>query len=108
MGTLQLASSSAPRASLWSSRRFQGIAGNVLLYLLLILGGATMLVPFIYMVSTGLKPGPQVFLFPPVWIPSPVEWSNFADAWSVIGVRTFTNTVIFAACIVFGQGLVTT
>jgi len=67
-----------------------------------------MLVPFIYMLSTGLKSGPQVFLFPPVWIPSPLQWSNFSDAWTTIGARTFANTVFFSACIVFGQGLVTT
>lgn len=106
MGTLRVAREQ--RAGILSGRRFQGIAVKVLIYLGLIIGGATMLVPFVYMVSTGLKSGPQVFLFPPVWIPSPVQWSNFSDAWSVIGVRTFTNTVIFAACIVFGQGLVTT
>lgn len=67
-----------------------------------------MIVPFVYMLSTGLKSGPQVFLFPPVWIPSPIQWSNFSEAWAVIGARTFANTVIFAACVVFGQGIVTT
>lgn len=106
VGTLQLARSS--RTSIWTSQRFQGTVGKVVLYALLIVGGATMLVPFVYMVSTALKSGPQVFLFPPVWIPSPLQWSNFTDAWSVIGVRTFANTVLFAVCIVFGQGLVTT
>jgi multiple sugar transport system permease protein len=106
VGTLQLARSS--RTGLRGGQRFQQVVGRVLTYLFLVVGGATMLVPFIYMVSTGLKTGPQVFLFPPVWIPSPVQWSNFADAWTVIGVRTFLNTVLFAACIVFGQGLVTT
>ncbi|HEX5417025.1 MAG TPA: carbohydrate ABC transporter permease [Chloroflexota bacterium] len=106
MGTLQLTRSS--RTTLWGSQRFQTFFGKSLTYLLLVVGGATMLIPFIYMVSTALKTGPQVFLFPPVWIPSPIQWSNFGDAWSVIGVRTFVNTVFFAASIVFGQGLVTT
>lgn len=106
VGTLQL--TRASEAGAWRSRRVQGILGTTLTYLLLALGGATMVIPFIYMVSTGLKSGPQVFLFPPVWIPSPLQWSNFTDAWSVIGARTFANTVLFAACIVFGQGLVTT
>lgn len=106
MGTLQLTRSS--RTTLWGSQRFQTIFGKSLTYLFLVLGGATMLIPFFYMISTALKTGPQVFLFPPVWIPSPLQWSNFGDAWSVIGVRTFANTVFFAACIVFGQGLVTT
>ena len=67
-----------------------------------------MFVPFAYMLSTALKPNTQVFLFPPVWIPHPLEWDNFRLAWNVVGGRTFVNTVIFAVSIVVGQGLVTT
>ena len=106
MGVLQLAES----VGITNRRRwwFQRVIGRVLLYACLLVGGAAMVVPFVYMVSTALKSGPQVFLFPPVWIPSPIQWSNFADAWSVLGVRTFANTIFFAGCIVFGQGLVTT
>jgi multiple sugar transport system permease protein len=105
MGTLQLATQShrAAFGARWSQRVAQALT-----YAFLVLGGAVMLVPFVYMVSTALKPGPQVFLFPPVWIPNPPTWSNLREAWNVVGFRTFLNTVIFAASIVFGQGLVTT
>lgn len=105
MGTLL---AERQQTSVWHSRRFQNALTQTLTYACLIVAGSTMLVPFAYMLSTALKPGPQVFLFPPVWIPSPLQWQNFVDAWNVVGVRTFLNTIFFAASIVFGQGLVTT
>lgn len=105
MGAL-LIESATPRA--WQGQRFQSSLARLATYLLLLVGGATMFVPFAYMLSTSLKPGSQIFLFPPVWIPSPLQWSNYPDAWRVIGVRTFLNTIFFAASIVVGQGLVTT
>lgn len=106
MGALQLAGRPAEHAL--RGQRFQDGVARFVTYLLLVIGGTTMLVPFAYMLSTALKPGPQVFLFPPVWIPTPLAWQNFGDAWSVIGVRTFLNTIFFAGSIVLGQGLVTT
>jgi multiple sugar transport system permease protein len=93
---------------LLASARLQGALGRGLTYLLLAVGGVTMVVPFVYMVSTSLKPGNQVFLFPPVWIPDPVTWPNYADAWYVLTARTFLNTIFFTTSIVIGQGLVTT
>ena len=46
--------------------------------------GATMLVPFLWMVSTSLKTPGQVFQFPPVWIPNPVKWSNYHEIFDVL------------------------
>lgn len=105
MGTLL---KEAPRTSIWQGQRFHEGIFRFLTYAILAVAGAAMLLPFVYMFSTALKPGFQVFLFPPVWIPSPFVWHNFIDAWNVIGVRTFINTVIFAVCVVVGQGTVTT
>jgi multiple sugar transport system permease protein len=81
---------------------------RVLVYLLLILGGITMLIPFAFMLSTSLKPPTQVLLIPPEWIPRPVRWANYADALGILRWSTFLNTVIFTVSIVIGQGLVTT
>jgi multiple sugar transport system permease protein len=81
---------------------------RVLVYLLLILGGITMLIPFAFMLSTSLKPPTQVLMIPPEWIPRPVRWANYADALGILRWSTFLNTVIFTVSIVVGQGLVTT
>jgi len=42
-------------------------------------GAVVMLVPFIWMVSTSLKTGAAVFVYPPQWLPDPLVWSNYAD-----------------------------
>ncbi|HEY3078607.1 MAG TPA: carbohydrate ABC transporter permease [Chloroflexota bacterium] len=113
VGALQLergeaATTAAPAAAARrrSSRNERWIGG--LVYLALLIGGITMLVPFAFMLSTSLKPPTQVLLIPPEWIPRPIRLANYADALEVLGWRTFLNTIIFTTSIVLGQGLVTT
>jgi multiple sugar transport system permease protein len=77
-------------------------------YLLLTIGGITMLVPFAFMLSTSLKAPQQVLAIPPELLPSPIRWQNYADALYVLRPRTFLNSIVFAASVVFGQGLVAT
>jgi multiple sugar transport system permease protein len=60
-------------------------------YVLLAIGGVFALVPFIWMVSTSLKTREQLFVFPPEWIPNPVVWQNYVQAWVAL---PFTNMLI--------------
>jgi ABC-type glycerol-3-phosphate transport system permease component len=53
----------------------------------------TMLVPLIWMVSTSLKAPAQVSIYPPVWIPNPIVWGNYPEAFSAAPfVLYFINT----------------
>lgn len=79
-----------------------------LIGLLLVIGGLVNLVPFFWTLSTSLKVSSEVFAYPPQWIPSPIEWSNYSKAWDKVSGRVFLNSVIFASSIVILQGLVTT
>jgi len=81
---------------------------TALIYLALVVGGLTMVIPFAFMVSTSLKGPQQVLAIPPQWIPSPIRWENYADALYVLRPRTFLNSIIFAVSVVLGQGLVAT
>lgn len=64
-------------------------------HLVLIIASLFFMIPFIWMVSTSLKPLTQVFTFPPEWIPKPVMWSNYLDAMSYIPFFTYLkNTII--------------
>jgi multiple sugar transport system permease protein len=47
------------------------------------------LVPLIWMVSTSLKPGAEVFSSPPRLIGSEVRWQNYADVWSYVPFGTY-------------------
>ena len=67
-----------------------------------------MVMPFLYMISTSLKPPNQVFLYPPRWIPNPIVWANYPTAAVRLTALAFLNSVIFTTAIVLGQGLVTT
>ena len=64
-------------------------------HLVLIIASFFFMIPFIWMVSTSLKPLTQVFTFPPEWIPKPVKWSNYIDAMNYIPFFTYLkNTII--------------
>ena len=81
---------------------------TLLVYLALIVGAFFMVMPFVYMLSTSLKPANQVFIFPPRWIPDPIVWSNYVVAVGRLGIGAVMNSAIFTLAIVLGQGLVTT
>ncbi|MCF6410191.1 carbohydrate ABC transporter permease [Pseudalkalibacillus salsuginis] len=69
----------------------------------LIIASAFFIVPFIWMVSTSLKPLTQVFSFPPEWIPKPFQWSNYLDAMEYIPFFTYLdNTMVITLLSTFG------
>jgi multiple sugar transport system permease protein len=56
--------------------------------------------PFLWMVSTSLKPEDEVFTWPPRLIPWPPVWSNYAEAWRIAPFgRYFLNTAFVAVAI---------
>jgi multiple sugar transport system permease protein len=78
----------------------QGIA-----YLLLFALGLLMALPFLWMVSTALKPDALVFRIPPEWFPRPWVWRNFVDAMTILGhpVHLYAwNTTVIAVLGVVG------
>src|SRR5205814_2971384 len=84
--------------------RLGGVAGNALAYLLLGLGAVVMIVPFLWMISTAIKPEGEVFLFPPEWIPHPIVWSNFSDALAKFPfVNASVNSVLVSSLSTLGQ-----
>lgn len=77
---------------------------NLLLHLFLITGSVAMLLPFIWMLSTSLKTPPQIFTYPPVWIPDPIAWQNYRETVSVMPFgRFYLNSLIVASSITFLQ-----
>jgi multiple sugar transport system permease protein len=77
---------------------------QVILHLILICGSITMLVPFIWMISTSLKDIGQVFIIPPVWIPHPIRWSNYIKAWTALPfANAYINSIKIAAIVVIAQ-----
>lgn len=73
-------------------------------YLLLFVGVAVFILPFLWMLSTALKPNADVLAYPPDFIPSSFEWHNFTDAWNALPFNRFlVNTIIITAAAVAGN-----
>ncbi len=69
-------------------------------YIILSVGAVSMLLPFAWMISTSLKAGSEIFLWPPRWIPSVIRWDNYATAWnSAPWGRYFLNTLFVATTV---------
>jgi multiple sugar transport system permease protein len=80
-----------------------GLISKIVTYTLLTFFGILFLLPFLWMLSTGLKGNEQMFTYPPVWIPKPMVWKNFVDAVTTISFFTFLkNTLIVAVLATFG------
>jgi len=67
------------------------------LHLVLIAGSLLFLLPFIWAVSTSLKPESDVFTFPPQFIPDTPKWENYPDALTAIPFGRYALNTIFLA-----------
>lgn len=77
---------------------------RLLIYLLLIVGAAIFILPFMWMVSTSLKPSKEVLVFPPQFLPSSFQWQNYIDGWLALPFTRFlTNTVLVTAAAIIGN-----
>lgn len=70
-------------------RAVNRVAGRAALYGLLVALSLTFAFPLLWMVSTSLKTDPQVYRVPPIWIPNPVRFRNYAEIWLRIPFGTF-------------------
>ena len=68
-----------------------------------------MLLPFVWMLSTSLKPADQLFTVPPTWLPQPLQWDTYVKAMSagnfgryalnslLLGVANMVTNVLLSA-----------
>jgi multiple sugar transport system permease protein len=85
-------------------RRPRPSAADLSAYVLAIALGVTMLLPFLWMLSTSLMDELDVYRFPPRLLPAPPVWSNYPDALSALPFgRFFLNSAIISLAIVAGH-----
>ncbi|MCY4411143.1 MAG: carbohydrate ABC transporter permease [Caldilineaceae bacterium] len=78
--------------------RIRHNASRFLIHLTLAGGGALMLVPFFWLLSSSLKAPHEIFVFPPKWIPDPIRWANYLEVFEVVSVMRYaanTMTITF-------------
>ncbi len=67
----------------------------VLNYIILLLLGLMFLVPFLWMLSTSVKPSNEIFTIPPKWFGNRLQWSNYKEAWEYFPfARFYLNNII--------------
>lgn len=91
--------------SMMASRRRLDLLRKGISYVLLISMSLVMALPFLWMVSTALKPYALIFTVPPEWFPQPWIWRNFIDSLTLLGhpVHLYAwNTLVISVLGVVG------
>ncbi|HMN31199.1 MAG TPA: carbohydrate ABC transporter permease, partial [Caldilineaceae bacterium] len=96
---MTLATSHAPQ-------RLNRITRRTLSHLLLLIGCAVMALPFIWMFLSSLKTDPEIFVFPPRWLPETPQWSNYRTVMESMPFGWFIfNSFKIATLAMIGQVL---
>ncbi|MGW5365940.1 carbohydrate ABC transporter permease [Actinopolymorpha pittospori] len=94
--------------------RAAALARRAALYVVMVALAFVFLIPMIWLVSTSLKSQGQVFAYPPVWIPDPLQWGNYVEAISrapllvwlantvMIAVLALAGTLLSSSLVAFG------
>ena len=91
--------------SLRQSKEWTGRVQTVVIHGILLAGAVIVLIPFLWMLSTSLKPPTQVSKFPPIWIPNPIVWSNYVTALTIFPIPFWIfvrNSLFMSASITIG------
>jgi multiple sugar transport system permease protein len=84
----------------------KGWVHGLLTHIVLLPAATIFLLPFLWMISTSLKPDAQLFAYPPVWIPRPLQWQNYPRAVTYIPFFTYLrNTLIISVGSMVGATL---
>lgn len=68
---------------------------TTVIYIILIIGAITTLLPFIWMILSSLKTQREIIAMPPVFFPAKPQWGNYAKAFEMAPfARFFLNSII--------------
>ncbi len=81
---------------------------KLLTYAILIAGAVFILLPFVWMILTSVKPSKEVLKMPPVWIPSKIQWQNYVKAFKAVPFFTYLKNSILVTVMITSCELITT
>lgn len=81
----------------WLTKRTRRLLTEAAGHLFLLFFGAAFAIPFLWQLSTSLKPDAQIFVLPPEWIPNPVQWSNYPRALTYIPYFLYFRNTLYIA-----------
>ncbi|HEX9017168.1 MAG TPA: carbohydrate ABC transporter permease, partial [Chloroflexota bacterium] len=78
--------------------------GRIIAYTSITVGAVIMMLPFLWLISSSLKRPEEIFIFPPQWIPSPIEWTNYVRVVTERPIGMYAkNTLTITAIAMAGQ-----
>ena len=89
---------------MFKSIKFKTQAVKAISITILVMGAITMLVPFLWSLSTSLKSEENIFSHSAFWIQIPPDFSAYKQVWERIPLLLYTgNTLKVALIVTFGQ-----
>jgi len=86
------------------SKPVQNVLQQVLIYSLLLIFGLAFLLPFLWTLSSSLKPPGSGFRFPPEFIPRELVWQNYPQVFEMIPFgRFFRNSLLVTGMSLLGE-----
>jgi ABC-type glycerol-3-phosphate transport system permease component len=96
------ASLEAQRRTIKWVKRLRQIGHAALVYGIAIPGAILFVLPFLWMLSTSVKPPNEIFIFPPKWIPDTLRWENYTQALALAPFDLYLRNTLF---VTFGNVL---
>ena len=87
--------------------RWGRLVGRLLAHAVLSVGAVFMVIPFVWMISTSLKTEDQVFVMPPVWLPTSPVFSNYARLFDTVPFGRYLFNSAFVSITVMAGELIT-
>jgi multiple sugar transport system permease protein len=88
------------------SRQTKERIRGIVIHILLIPAAVVFLMPFLWMLSTSLKPDSQLYAYPPIWIPHPLQWENFPKTVTFVPFFLYLrNTLIISISSMVGVAI---
>ncbi len=85
-------------------RRFRLEWDAVLTVIILLIGAAVMIGPFLWIIQVAVRTSPRAYKLPPLFIPSDITTQNFANVFKEVPYLTFIrNSLFIASLITVGQ-----
>ncbi len=76
---------------------------KTILYIVLILGGIATVLPFIWMISTSLKSGGEIYKLPLTFIPESIQWKNYKTVFDRVPMTQYAiNSILVTTVITVG------
>jgi len=72
----------------WASKKRSERITKIVVTVLLFIGAVAMMLPVVWMLSTSFKTRTDVFAVPPIWIPDPLHFENYPNAWNIVDPQT--------------------